>query len=156
MFGQYEEDGKGFSESIDRETIWQKFQDEVEDKYGCSTNDSSSTLATIDDNPGTGRIIDKHVYQPIGRCIERFLLDVDLRYFHPPEKSAHQIKQFLEGSTVVTFGNLIPIDKICSHRFQDRYDDEFSFYEDCLLLFKEIQRKENVCKALQRLMRQAR
>lgn len=155
LFGQYEEDGEGFPESIDRETIWQKFQNEVEGKFGRFTNDSKSTFATIDDNPGAGRIIDKLFYQPIGQCIERILLDVNLRYFHPPEKSAHQIKQFLEGSTV-TFGNLIPIDKICSHRFQDRYYDDFLFCLDCYSLFMEIQHEENVYKALQRLMRQAR
>lgn len=32
---------------------------------------SSLSMATIDDNPGTGRLIDKYIYQVVGRMIER-------------------------------------------------------------------------------------
>ena len=42
-----------------------------------------STTATVDDNPGTGRVLDKYFYQPAGRGIERLALRFTIRYLHP-------------------------------------------------------------------------
>ena len=38
-----------------------------------SVHESISTMATIDNNPGTGRVLDTYFYQPAGRATERFL-----------------------------------------------------------------------------------
>lgn len=35
------------------------------------TISSHSTNSTVDDNPGPGRVLDKHFYQPFGRKLER-------------------------------------------------------------------------------------
>ena len=42
-----------------------------------------STTATIDDNPGTGRVLDTYFYQPAGRRIERLALRFTIAYLHP-------------------------------------------------------------------------
>lgn len=36
----------------------------------------TSTTDTTDDIPGTGRIIDKYFYQPVGRRIERWIMNI--------------------------------------------------------------------------------
>ena len=57
------------------------------DAHGNATLISScSTNATMDDIPGTGRTLDMHFYQPVGRAIERFALKVGNRFniLHPP------------------------------------------------------------------------
>ena len=55
---------------------------------------SISTNATMDNIPGTGRTIDMHFYQPVGRVIERFALNIGMRLniCHP---SPAQILRFL-------------------------------------------------------------
>ena len=42
-----------------------------------------STTATVDDNPGTGRILDKYFFQPAGRGVERLAMKFTIRYLHP-------------------------------------------------------------------------
>lgn len=42
-----------------------------------------STMATFDDLPGTGRIIDKHFYQPTGRRIERLAVRITFPFLTP-------------------------------------------------------------------------
>lgn len=143
-------DGTG----ADRETLWKVFQNEIELKFGRFDNDSCSTLATVDDNPGTGRIIDKFFYQPIGQSIERLLLNLELKYFHPPEKSAGRIKRFLEGSTL--FGPCVPVYKICEYDFADFEGFGINIVKDCFSLFMKIGREEKIAKAFQILLTQAR
>lgn len=154
LYRRYQE-GKDFK-WIDRETAWQNFQNEIELKFGRIDYDSCSTLATMDDNPRTGCLVDRFVVQPIGRSIKQLFLNLELRYFRPPEKNACQIKQFLEGS--VYFGNLIPVDKIFTHEFQydNTYDDDVHLSDLCFSLFMEIGRKEKIAKAFHRLFMQAR
>ena len=41
------------------------------DKFSLSSVSTFSSMATMDDNPGTGRFLDTHFYQPAGRAIER-------------------------------------------------------------------------------------
>lgn len=45
--------------------------------------ESFSTTATVDDNPGTGRVLDTYFFQPAGRRIERFAMRFTIRYLHP-------------------------------------------------------------------------
>lgn len=141
------------------ELAWEKFQNEMERQFGRFVNDSSSTLATTDDSPGTGHSIDKYVFQPMGRSIERLLLAMELRYFRPPERSARQIIEFLEASPFS--GRHIPDDEICEHSFngESQYldeDDAEKAAEDRMSLFLEISRTEEIVKAFQRLLIQAR
>lgn len=56
-----------------------------------STISSYSTNSTVDDNPGTGRLIDKHIYQRLGRKLERFLF-----WIKPPMLTPGQICAFFE------------------------------------------------------------
>lgn len=141
------------------ELAWEKFQNEMERQFGRFVNDSSSTLATTDDSPGTGHSIDKYVFQPMGRSIERLLLAMELRYFRPPERSARQIIEFLEASPFS--GRHIPDDEICEHPFNREFeyvdeDEEKKNAEDRMSLFLEISRAEEIVKAFQRLLIQAR
>ena len=45
--------------------------------------ESFSTTATVDDNPGTGRVLDTYFFQPAGRRIERLAMRFTIRYLHP-------------------------------------------------------------------------
>lgn len=142
----------------DEGLAWKIFRSDMEQQFGCFVNDSTSTLATINDSPGTGRSVDKHVFQPIGRSIKRLLLALELRYFQPPEKSARRIIKFLEASPFS--GRYITDDKICKHSFNKRYIvydvDERKKRLNCISLFLEISRVVEIAKALQRLLIQAR
>ena len=40
-------------------------------------------MATVDDNPGTGRVIDTYFFQPAGRRIERLAMRFTIRHLHP-------------------------------------------------------------------------
>lgn len=132
---------------------WEEFQNKIELKLGYIDNDSCTTLATIDDNPGAGRILDKIFYQPIGKSIERLFLNLELRYFHPPEKSARRIKRFLEGSTF--FGSCIPVDKLADEQLGD-FTDDVEKPRQCVELFAAIGRDQKIAKAFQILLAQAR
>ena len=35
-------------------------------------------MSTIDDNPGTGRILDKYIYQALGRLVERWIRHITI------------------------------------------------------------------------------
>ena len=48
-----------------------------------SSIESFSTMATVDDNPGTGRVLDTYFFQPAGRRIERLALRFTIRHLHP-------------------------------------------------------------------------
>ena len=45
--------------------------------------ESFSTTATVDDNPGTGRVLDTYFFQPAGRRIERLAMRFTIRHLHP-------------------------------------------------------------------------
>ena len=45
--------------------------------------ESFSTTATVDDNPGTGRVLDTYFFQPAGRRIERLAMRITIRHLHP-------------------------------------------------------------------------
>ena len=51
----------------------------IEDEDDTSSISSFSTNATMDNIPGTGRTIDMHFYQPVGRAIEKFALKIAIR-----------------------------------------------------------------------------
>ena len=48
-----------------------------------SSIESFSTMATVDDNPGTGRVLDTYFFQPAGRRIERLAMRFTIRHLHP-------------------------------------------------------------------------
>ena len=51
----------------------------IEDEDDASSISSCSTNATMDNIPGTGRTLDTHFYQPVGRAIEKFALKIAIR-----------------------------------------------------------------------------
>lgn len=67
------------------------------DKSDRSSDSSSdfSTMATRTNNPGPGRIIDAHFYQPCGRYIERILTNIEQMYFRTPQWNADHILRHL-------------------------------------------------------------
>ena len=54
--------------------------------------ESFSTMATVDDNPGTGRVLDTYFFQPAGRRIERLAMRFTIRHLHP-----QRIEAFIDG-----------------------------------------------------------
>lgn len=53
---------------------------------------SCSTTSTVDDNPGTGRLIDKYFYQRGGRKVERLIFWMWIKLPHPhPALVSHHI-----------------------------------------------------------------
>ena len=58
---------------------------EMEDDNDGDTRsiESFSTTATVDDNPGTGRVLDTYFFQPAGRRIERLAMRFTIRHLHP-------------------------------------------------------------------------
>ena len=54
--------------------------------------ESFSTTATVDDNPGTGRVLDTYFFQPAGRRIERLAMRFTIRHLHPS-----RIEAFIAG-----------------------------------------------------------
>lgn len=60
-----------------------------------SSISSHSTTSTVDDIPGTGRIIDKHLYQKLGRKLECFIFRMKLGSLPPA-----QIFRFIEETIV--------------------------------------------------------
>ena len=58
----------------------------------------SSSLETIDDNPGAGRTVDKYFYQPAGLSIERFLNRTLGTLLTDPVELGEQIMLWIEPS----------------------------------------------------------
>ena len=56
---------------------------EDDDDGDAKSIDSFSTTATVDDNPGTGRVLDTYFFQPVGRQIERLAMRFTIRHLHP-------------------------------------------------------------------------
>ena len=61
-------------------TSLQPRQEEYDDNCSMITID---TMETIDDNPGTGRTVDKYFFQPIGRKNERFAMRITITSLPP-------------------------------------------------------------------------
>lgn len=56
-----------------------------------SSVSSHSTNSTVDDNPGPGRLIDKHLYQKLGKKLEHVIF-----WIRPPTPSPAQLSGFFE------------------------------------------------------------
>ena len=56
---------------------------ELNDDDDAKSIESFSTTATVDNNPGTGRVLDTYFFQPVGRRIERFALRITIGHLHP-------------------------------------------------------------------------
>ena len=56
---------------------------EDDDDGDAKSIESFSTTATVDDNPGTGRVLDTYFFQPAGRRIERLAMRFTIRHLHP-------------------------------------------------------------------------
>ena len=65
---------------------------EDDDDGDAKSIDSFSTTATVDDNPGTGRVLDTYFFQPAGRRIERIAMRFTIRHLHP-----WRIEAFMHG-----------------------------------------------------------
>ena len=61
----------------------QAYITELTDDDDAKSIDSFSTTATVDDNPGTGRVLDAYFFQPAGRRIERLAMRFTIRHLHP-------------------------------------------------------------------------
>lgn len=137
-------------------TEWEKFRNKIEQKYGYIFNDSCSSLATVDNNPGPGRFLDKKFLQPSGKWLTSILLNWELRSFHPPKEEAHKIFTFLRSSKFL--GNYfrppgepsIPTKEIA----QFLHHPDIS--KSCFQLFDDFRGSEEVVKAFKRLLLQAR
>lgn len=73
-------------------------EEESADESDCNSESSSdfSTMATRTNNPGPGRVIDTHFYQPFGRYIERILTNIEQKYFRTPQWNADYIMKHLD------------------------------------------------------------
>lgn len=69
-----------------------------DDRDDASSISSVSTNATMDNIPGTGRIIDKCIYQFFGRKLERFLFRISMANLSPD-----RIVQFLWAGDLFFF-----------------------------------------------------
>lgn len=63
---------------------------EVDDD--CDSMISVLTMETVDNQPGTGRFIDKYIFQPLGRRIERLAMRYTIASLHPA-----RIAQYIEA-----------------------------------------------------------
>lgn len=62
----------------------------AEPDYDDTTSLSShSTNSTVDDNPGTGRLMDKYFYQALGRKFERLIFRIKLPILPPARISGY-------------------------------------------------------------------
>lgn len=73
-----------------------------------SSMSSFSTNATIDDNPGTGRLIDKYLYQRGGKKVERLIFRMWIKT-SPPNPA--QISRYFEVLNEISThgGQIIPL-----------------------------------------------
>ena len=70
-----------------------------DDKGDTRSVSTLSTTATSDDNPGTGRTLDKHVFQPLGRKVENLAMHLTIGFLHP-----WQISRYIEGRSLLQYG----------------------------------------------------
>ena len=59
---------------------------------------SVSTMETVDDNPGTGRVIDKYVYQKGGRKVERLFCRIGMSFLSPDKVVRYIMKRKADAS----------------------------------------------------------
>lgn len=74
-----------------------------QDSVSASTVLTYSTMATMDDNPGPGRAIDKYFYQPAGRKVEAWAGRIAISYLPPGN-----IFRYLSDNTSMSPGIRIP------------------------------------------------
>ena len=74
---------------------------ELNDDDDTKSIESFSTTATVDNNPGTGRVLDTYFFQPAGRRIERLAMRFTIRHLHPwrIEAFIHQVFPCYPGIT---------------------------------------------------------
>lgn len=78
---------------------------EKSDKYTIRFDDDSdktsiesfSTMATMDNNPGTGRIMDMYIYQYFGKKVEKWINRMKLPYL-PPETVLQHINEMFSSN----------------------------------------------------------
>ena len=109
----------------------------IKDEDDTSSISSFSTNATMDNIPGTGRILDMCFYQPVGRAIEKFALKVAIRLniCHP---SPAQIFRFL-GLYFSTFDLWVSTVRKTSDVIADISAEEPSAVLGILSLFQQSQ-----------------
>lgn len=77
------------SETMNLQSTWFYYnRNIIEENDGDGRDDTSSiysvsTNATMDNIPGTGRVIDTHFYQFFGRKLERFIFRMSMASLHP-------------------------------------------------------------------------
>ena len=71
---------------------------EDDDAGDAKSIDSFSTTATVDDNPGTGRVLDTYFFQPAGRRIERLAMRFTIRHLHPS-----RIEAYIAGGGIILY-----------------------------------------------------
>lgn len=139
---------------------WEDFKHQIEEKYGYFFNDSCSTMATFDDLPGTGRILDNYFFQPVGKRVDKTLLSMELRFFRNPKKEARRILTLLQNSEFAgeylrppgeLAATSVPVGGIERFIREDSAVDK-----SCYHLFNEFRYSTKAVKAFQRLLLQAR
>ena len=61
----------------------QAYITELDDDDDARTIETFSTTATVDDNPGTGRVLHTYFFQPAGQQLERLAMRFTIRHLHP-------------------------------------------------------------------------
>lgn len=88
----------------DAASVWMCMA-EKSDKYTIRFDDDSdktsiesfSTMATMDNNPGTGRIMDMYIYQYFGKKVEKWINRMKLPYL-PPETVLQHINEMFSSN----------------------------------------------------------
>ena len=83
------DDNTSFNHFHDIQTFLPYPHIEYVDDSDASSDSSFSTTATCDDNIGVGRVIDKYVFQPAGRKVERLLMRMTIGFLHPCRISSY-------------------------------------------------------------------
>lgn len=72
---------------------------------------SFSTNATIDDNPGPGRLIDKHIYQFLGRKMERVIFRIKVNTL-PPAAIVRYIEMMFSAPFAFEYSRSLPLSRL--------------------------------------------
>ena len=72
-------------DGLDGKAEWFRAEDAMKDEDDALSISSLSTNATMDNNPGPGRLIDTYIYQRLGRKIERFAARINISTLHPSQ-----------------------------------------------------------------------
>ena len=72
-------------DGLDGKAGWFRAEDAMKEEDDALSISSLSTNATMDNNPGPGRLIDTYIYQRLGRKIERFAARINISTLHPSQ-----------------------------------------------------------------------